>query len=294
MYIRSKSRYKDGVHHRYFSIVESVRRSLGNSVQRQVLYLGEINNSQKAAWTRAIEAITGKTESRQMALFPDDRKVPDQPFESIRICVDDLELHRPRQWGACWLDILKVQACYRLIDPGGEWRLYRRWHENSAMRDLPGLDPVIPKDTLYRVLDRLESHRRDFFAFLKECWGLLFGARYEVLLYDLTSTCFESDPRFTDKRQFGCSRDQHSDCVQVVIALIVTPDGFLVAYEVMPGNTSDKTTLLDFMHKIEAQHGRSERVRVIDRGIPSEKTLEVMRADPSGVRYLVGTSGKLE
>ncbi len=317
MYIRENNRNKDGVLHRYFSIVESVRLPSGNSVQRQVLYLGEINNSQKAAWTRAIEVITGEAESRQVALFPADRTVPDLPFESIRICVDDMELHRPRQWGACWLaltvwkylgldafwkerlpasrqgtcwlDILKIQACYRLIDPGSEWRLYRRWYENSAMEDLLGLDPVIPKDTFYRVLDRLDAHRRDFFSFLKERWGTLFGARYEVLPYDLTSTCFESDAPFAGKRQFGYSRDKRSDCVQVVIALIVTPDGFPVAYEVMPGNTSDKTTLLDFMRKIEAQHGRSERVWVMDRGIPTEETLEVMRADPSGVRYLVGT-----
>ncbi len=117
----------------------------------------------------------------------------------------------------------------------------------------------------------------------------MFGARYEVLLYDLTSTYFESDAPFAGKRQFGYSRDKRSDCVQVVIALIVTPDGFPVAYEVMPGNTSDKTTLLDFVGKIEAQYGRSERVWVMDRGIPTEETLEAMRADPSGVRYLVGT-----
>jgi len=143
--------------------------------------------------------------------------------------------------GTCWLDILKIQACYRLIGPGSEWRLYRCWYENSAMRDLLGLDPVIPKDAFYRVLDRLDAHRRDFFSFLKERWGTLFGARYEVLLYDLTSTCFESDPPFTDKRQFGYSRDKRSDCVQVVIALMVTPEGFPVACEVMPGNTPDKT-----------------------------------------------------
>ena len=124
---------------------------------------------------------------------------------------------------------------------------------------------------------------------MKERWDTLFGARYEVLPYDLTSTCFESDAPFAGKRQFGCSRDQRSDCVQAVIALIVTPDGFPVAYEVMPGNTSDKTAWLDFMHKIEAQHGRSERVRVMDRGIPAEETLQVMRTDPSGVRYLAGT-----
>jgi len=139
------------------------------------------------------------------------------------------------------MDILNIQACYRLIGAGSDWRLYRCWYEDSAMRDLLGTDPVIPKDAFCRVLDRRDAHQRDFFLFLQERWGTLFGARYEVLLYDLTSTCFESDPPFTDKRQFGYSRDKRSDCVQVVIALMVTPEGFPVACEVMPGNTPDKT-----------------------------------------------------
>ena len=147
----------------------------------------------------------------------------------------------------------------------------------------------IPRDPLYRVLDRLCAHRAGFFGFLRERWGSLFGARFDVLLYDLTSTYFESDPPFDDKRRFGYSRDRRSDCVQVVIALIVTPEGFPLAYEVMPGNTADKTTLLAFIGRIEAQYGRSERVWIMDRGIPTEETLEAMRADPSGIRYLVGT-----
>ncbi|MCY4228024.1 MAG: IS1634 family transposase, partial [Gammaproteobacteria bacterium] len=309
MYIREKSRCKDGVHCRCFSIVESIRLSPARTVQRQVLYPGEINNSQKAAWTRAIEVITGEAESRQAALFPDDREAPELSFESIQTCVDAMELHRPRQWGACWLaltiwkhpgldgfqkerlpasrqgtcwlDVLKVQACCRLIDPGSECRLYRRWHENSAMGGLLGLDPVIPKDAFCRVLDRPEPHRRGFFAFLKERWGTLSGARHEVFPYDLTSPCFESDAPFAGKHQSGYSRDKRPGCAQVVIALIVTPDGFPVACEVLPGNASDKAPLLDFMRRIEAQHGRSERVWVMDRGIPTEETLEAMRADPS-------------
>jgi len=317
MFVRSKNRLKDGVLHRYWSIVENARVSGGRMVQRQVLYLGETNDSQRAAWCRTIGVLSEDRGLQQMALFPQDRAAPEMSCAVVRVDVGKLELHRPRQWGACWLalwlwdcldldrywgphlppsrkgtrwlDILKVQVCYRLIDPGSEWRLHRRWYEGSAMGDLLGLERVIPRDPLYRILDRLEAHRAGFFSFLRERWGNLFGARFDVLLYDLTSTYFESDPPFGDKRQFGYSRDKRPDCVQVVIALIVTPDGFPLAYEVMPGNTADKTTLLEFIGRIEAQYGRSERVWIMDRGIPTEETLEAMRADPSGIRYLVGT-----
>ena len=179
--------------------------------------------------------------------------------------------------GTRWLDILKVLVCYRLIDPGSEWRLHRQWYEHSALRDLPGCDRVLASNTLYRCLDKLVVHKEAFFSFLHERWTRLFDARFDVLLYDLTSTCFESDPPFEDKRQFGYSRDKRSDCVQVVIALIVTPDGFPLAYEVMPGNTSDNTTLAGFLEKIENQYGRSDRVWIMDRGIPTEATLATMR-----------------
>ena len=153
---------------------------------------------------------------------------------------------------------MKVLVCYRLIDPGSEWRLHRQWYEHSALRDLLGCDRVLASNTLYRCLDKLVVHKEAFFSFLHERWTRLFDARFDVLLYDLTSTYFESDPPFEDKRQFGYSRDKRSDCVQVVIALIVTPDGFPLAYEVMPGNTSDNTTLAGFVEKIEKQYGRSD------------------------------------
>ena len=119
----------------------------------------------------------------------------------------------------------------------------------------------------------------------------MFNARFEVLLYDLTSTYFESDPPFPegDKRRYGYSRDKRSDCVQVVIALIVTPEGFPLAYEVLAGNTSDKTTLAEFLKKIEEQYGKADRIWVMDRGIPTEEVLEQMRAANPPVHYLVGT-----
>ena len=181
MFVRCKRRFKDGKEHRYWSVVENVRVRGGRVVQRHVLYLGEINDSQRAAWCRSIEVLEGKSGSRQMALFPEDREAPELACEVVRIAVKDVELRDPRQWGACWLalvlwdrldldrfwgprlapsrqgtrwlDILKILACYRLIDPGSEWRLHRHWYEHSALRDLLGCDRAIADDTLYRCLD---------------------------------------------------------------------------------------------------------------------------------------------
>ena len=318
MFVRAKRRIKDGKEHRYWSVVENCRNPDGRVAQRQVLYLGEINDSQRAAWCRSVEVLCGGSGPKQVALFPADREAPELDCEVVRIELGALRLRRARQWGACWLalvlwerleldrfwrprlppsrqgtrwlDILKTLACYQLIDPGSEWRLHRHWYEHSAMGDLLGRPAeVVGGHTLYRCLDKLVVHKRAFFSFLRERWETLFDARFDVLLYDLTSTYFESDPPFSDKRRFGYSRDKRSDCVQVVIALVVTPEGFPLAYEVMPGNTSDKTTLADFLERIEAQYGRSERVWIMDRGIPTEETLAAMRAGDPPVRYLVGT-----
>ena len=317
MFVRCKMRRKDGKEHRYWSVVENVRVRGGRVVQRQVLYLGEINDSQRAAWCRSIAVLDETAGARQLALFPADRAAPALDCEVVQIRVTDVQVRDPRQWGACWLaltvwdrlaldrfwgprlppsrqgtrwlDVLKVQVCYRLIDPGSDWRLHRHWYQHSALRDLLGTDRVLASNTLYRCLDKLVAHKRAFFSFLRARWTTLFDARFDVLLYDLTSTYFESDPPFDDKRRFGYSRDKRSDCVQVVIALIVTPDGFPLAYEVMPGNTTDQTTLAGFLEQIEQQYGRSDRVWIMDRGIPTEATLAAMRAGDAPVRYLVGT-----
>ncbi|MFN0079605.1 MAG: IS1634 family transposase, partial [Prosthecobacter sp.] len=183
------------------------------------------------------------------------------------------------------------------IDPGAEWRLHRHWFDHTAIADLLGGDFSLAEiHRLYSCHDKLLAHKRALFDHLTERWRDLFAAKYEVLLYDLTSTYFESDPPDDpkDKRRFGYSRDKRGDCVQVVIALIVTPEGFPLAYEVLAGNTTDKTTLKDFLAKIEAQYGKAQRTWVMDRGIPTEETLELMRKSNPPVNYLVGTpKGKL-
>jgi hypothetical protein len=319
MFLRSKTRRKDGKEHRYWSIVENRRVADGRVVQRQVLYLGEINDAQQAAWCRTIQVVDEDNgAAAPVALFPEDRTVPVLDCDVIQVRLSGLRLHRPRHWGACWLvcelwaqlrldvfwqprlppsrkgtrwlNVLKTLVCYRLIDPGSEWRLHRHWFDHSALGDLLGEDfAVAHSHTLYRCLDQLLAHQRALFAYLQERWTALFEVRFDVLLYDLTSTYFESTPPDHGKRRFGYSRDKRPDCVQVVIALIVTPAGFPLAYEVLPGNTSDKTTLTDFLAKIEAQYGKADRVWIMDRGIPTEESLALMRAAEQPVHYLVGT-----
>jgi Transposase DDE domain len=319
MFLRYTQRTKDGKEHRYWSIVENRRGADKRVIQRQVLYLGEINDSQKAAWCRSIEVFeSGSGQARQVALFPEDRKAPELAEEIIHIRLDQLQVKRPRQWGACWLacelwqqlrldefwrerlrpsregtdwlDILKTLVSYRLIDPGSEWRLHREWYHHSGMGDLLGrMGDAIELQSLYRCLDKLLAHKQGLFSFLTERWRDLFHAGYEVLLYDLTSTYFECVPPERGKRRFGYSRDKRPDCVQVVIALVITPEGLPLAYEVMAGNTSDKTTLKAFLEKIEQQYGKVNRSWVMDRGIPTEAVLREMREAASPVSYLVGT-----
>jgi transposase len=318
MYLKCHARIKDGKAHRYWSVVESLRTRRG-VMKRQLLYLGEINDSQRAQWCTALDVLDESSDTiRQMSLFPEDRTPPPDIANPVQVRLGQMTLRHARQWGGCWLalelwnqleldsfwggrladsrkgtdwlNVLKTLVAYRLLDPGSEWRLHRDWFKTSAMSDLLGEDDSLAaKDTLYRCLDRLCRHKADLFSFLKEQWNLLFKTSYDVLLYDLTSTYFESAPPEDDAglRRFGYSRDKRPDCVQVVIALIVTPEGFPVAYEVMPGNTSDKTTLPAFLRRIEKQYGKVNRLWVMDRGIPTEDALAQMRAE--GASYLVGT-----
>ena len=318
MFLKSNVRKKDGKEHEYWSIVEN-RRVGRRIVQRQVLYLGEINASQKESWLKVIDVVeSGAVRPRQIALFAEGRAVPVSDTEIIQVRLKDIELHRPRQWGGCWLacelwrqlhldefwskalpasrkgtrwkHVLQTLVCYRLLDPGSEWRLHRLWYERSAMGDLLGENVgLVEINKLYRCMDKLLQHKRALFSFLHKRWEDLFQPRFDILLYDLTSTYFECSPPKEDKRQFGYSRDKRSDCLQVVIALVVTPEGFPLAYEVLPGNTSDKTTLKDFLKKIEEQYGKANRIWVMDRGIPTEEVLAQMRSSEPPVFYLVGT-----
>jgi transposase len=322
MFLRATIRKKDGKLHRYFSVVENKRVRGGRVVQRHVLYLGEINSSQELAWRKSIEVLDegGGKGPRTLALFPEDHCETALPDESVvRLRLSHLRLERPRQWGGCWLtlqlwreleldefwgqrlapsrkgtrwdEVLLILVVYRLLSPGSEWRLHREWYGRSALPDLLGTDRVIDEHALYDCHDLLLEHKTALFDHLVGRWRDLFNISFDVLLYDLTSTYFEIDPPLgdEDKRQFGYSRDHRSDCVQVVIALIITPEGFPLAYEVLAGNTADNTTLRDFLARIERQYGKARRIWLCDRGIPTEEVLQHMRTSDPPVQYLVGT-----
>ena len=323
MFLRQTRRKKDGKTHSYWSVVENQRLDGGRVVQRPVLYLGEINSSQAAVWRKAIEVFDEDAGRPQtLALFPEDHSDAMTPDASIvQLRLSGMQLCRPRQWGACWLagqlwrelqldqfwsdrlppsrkgtrwdQVLQVLVSYRLIVPGSEWKLHREWFGRSAMADLLGSDfRLAEPHKLYACHDVLLAHKADLFAHLVARWRDLFNADFDVLLYDLTSTYFEinaADVPEGDKRRHGYSRDKRPDCPQVVIALVVTPDGLPLAYEVLPGNTADCKTLRPFLDKIEQHYGRARRVWVMDRGIPTEAVLAEMRASDPPVQYLVGT-----
>ena len=317
MFLRSTNRKKDGKDHRYFSVVENQRVSGNKTVQRTVLYLGEINDSQQAAWRKTLEVFDEeKQQSRNLSLFPDDHTLPDDAVDSLQVNLSGLQLRRQRPFGNCWLaselwrqlglvefwreklptgreavsweKVLRLLVVNRLLEPGSEFRVHRHWFVESAMDELLEHDAeVAGKDRLYRCLDRIVEHKQDLFIWLKQKWAELFQADFEVLLYDLTSTYFEGDMDKCKMAKRGYSRDSRPDCAQVVIALIVTPDGFPLAYEVMDGNSSEQKTLRPFLDHIEQTYGKARRVWVMDRGIPTEATLKEMRERK--ISYLVGT-----
>jgi transposase len=324
MFLRSTNRKKDGKDHLYLSIVENRRVSAGKTVQRTVLYLGEINDQQQAGWRKTLE-VFDEQEQRYtgLSLFPDDREIPPDALDSVQVKLSGLELRRPRLFGHCWLacelwqqlgldefwqthlpeareavsweKVLRLLVVNRLLDPGSEFRVHRQWFVDSAMDELLQTDfTVAEKDRLYRCLDRILAYKQELFVWLKQKWADLFAADFEVLLYDLTSTYFEGEMEQNRKAKRGYSRDGRGDCLQLVIALVITPDGFPLAYEVMNGNTSDRTTLPAFLKKIENTYGKARRVWVMDRGIPSEAQLKDLRAPERQTFYLVGTpKGKI-
>ena len=318
MFLRATKRFKDGKLHYYWSLVESVR--VGRRVfQRRALYLGELNDSQREEWQHAVEALDEKGNVRQLKLFPEDRAPETDDGQVVRIRMDGLAVKNMRNWGEVWLGtelwdelgldgfwasrlppsrkgtdwlaIMKAIVMYRLTGPGSE---------------LVGAGALTGLSTLYSCLDRVMwpteewkkprgernpalSFKDDLFFFLRDRWAGLFGSTCDVVLFDLTSTYFEVDGTKaldSDLQRYGYSRDKRGDCLQVVIALVLTPDGFPLAYEVMPGNTGDKETQMPFVRKLEAKYGRIGSLWLMDRGGPSEKTLAEMRKD--GYRYLVG------
>jgi hypothetical protein len=319
MFVRYNSRKKDGKEHRYWSVVENRRLRAGHTTQRTVLYLGEINDTQQAAWRKSLEVINEANQlTEQICLFPEDRDIPPDVLNGLQVKLSELTLERPRVFGDCWLGcrlwdelqlgsfwrerlpdgkaevrwfkVLELLTVRQLVAPGSKWHLHRRWFLSSAMDQLLDEDfAVAAKNRLYECLDRIDEHRAALFTHLQARWKDLFGATYDLLLYDLTSTYFEGEMEQAPKAKHGYSRDKRSDCRQVVIAVVLSAEGFPLAYEIMPGNTNDRTTLKGFLQKIQTQYGQARRIWVMDRGIPTEETLREMRQSDPPVGYLVGT-----
>ena len=315
MFLRPNHRNKDGKEHTYWSLVESVRTPDGPR-QRTLCHLGELNSSDQARWLRTIEVLNEQGEARQLRLFPAHVEAPANDAQVARVLVNRVRLERTRQFGACylglelwkrlqlddffaqamdgdsadvpWSRIAALLAINRLCAPGSELAIEQRWYPGTALDDLLGIEEGKINDTrLYRCLDRILPHKTRLERHLKERYGALFGAEFDVLLYDLTSTYVEGAAENNPMMRRGYSRDHRPDCEQMVIALIVNSEGFPLSYETFDGNRADVSTLETILRMVERKYGQARRIWVFDRGIVSEENLAAIRK--RGGYYLVGT-----
>jgi len=315
MFLRVNRRRKDGKEHTYWSLVETIRTAAGPR-QRTLCYLGELNGSGQARWLKTIAVFNEQGESRQLRLFPSEIEPPENDPHVARVLLQQVRLERARQFGNCflglelwrrlgldrvleesldgeaadvrWSCVAAILAINRLCAPGSELAIEERWYPSSALGDLLGIEEGKINDSrLYRCLDRLLVHKTKLEQHLKGRYGELFGAQFDVLLYDLTSSYVEGAAEGNRLMRRGYSRDHRPDCKQLVIALVVNSEGFPFSYEVFDGNRADVTTLETILRVIERKYGKARRVWVFDRGIVSEENLDVLRQ--RGGQYLVGT-----
>jgi len=315
MFLRPNHRSKDGKEHTYWSLVESVRTPDGPR-QRTLCHLGELNGSDQARWLRAVEVFNEQGEAQQLKLFPSHVEPPADDPQVARVLINRVRLERTRQFGACylgmelwrrlqldsfferavdddpadvpWSRIAAVLAINRLCAPGSELSIEQRWYPSTALDDLLGIGEGKINDTrLYRCLDRILPHKTKLERHLKERYGALFGAEFDVLLYDLTSTYVEGAAEKNPMMRRGYSRDHRPDCGQMVIALIVNNEGFPFSYETFDGNRTDVSTMETILRMVERKYGKARRIWVFDRGIVSEENLAAIRKRDG--QYLVGT-----
>ena len=315
MFLRPHQRSKDGKDHTYWSLVETVRTANGPR-QRTLCYLGELNGSGQARWLKSVEVFNEQGEAQQLKLFPSHVEVPDDDPQVARVLVNRVRLERTRQFGACflgwelwkhleldrffaqavdddpadvaWSRVAAVLAINRLCAPGSELAVEERWYPATALDDLLEIEEGKINDTrLYRCLDRILPHKTKLEQHLKQRYGELFGAAFDVLLYDLTSTYVEGTAEKNPMMARGYSRDHRPDCEQMVIALIVNSEGFPFSYETFDGNRADVSTMETILRMVERKYGKARRIWVFDRGIVSEENLAAIRR--RGGQYLVGT-----
>jgi len=315
MFLRPNHGGKDGKNHTYWSLVETVRTPDGPR-QKTLCYLGELNGSAQARWLRSIEVFNEQGEVQQLKLFPSNVEPPPDDPQVARVLLHKVRLERTRQFGACylglelwrrlqldrffeqvvdddpadvpWSRVVALLAINRLCAPGSELAVEQRWYPSTALDDLLGIEEGKINDTrLYRCLDRILPHKTKLERHLKDCYGALFEAAFDVLLYDLTSTYVEGAAEKNPMMRRGYSRDHRPDCEQMVIALIVNEEGFPISYETFNGNRADVSTMETILRMVERKYGRARRIWVFDRGIVSEENLAAIRK--RGGQYLVGT-----
>jgi len=315
MFLRSHHRDKDGKDHTYWSLVETVRTPDGPR-QRTLCYLGELNDSGQARWLKTIEVFNEQGEAQQLKLFPSQVEPPPDDPQVARVLLNKVRLERTRQFGSCWVGlelwkhleldrffqqtvdeqeadvpwsrVAAVLAINRLCAPGSELAVEERWYPSTALDDLLGIEEGKINDTrLYRCLDRILPHKIKLERHLKQRYGELFSAEFDVLLYDLTSSYVEGAAEKNPMMRRGYSRDHRPDCEQMVIALIVNSEGFPFSYETFDGNRADVSTMETILRMVERKYGQARRIWVFDRGVVSEENLQSIRR--RGGQYLVGT-----
>src|SRR5438132_2176929 len=315
MFLRPNRRTKDGKEHTYWSLVETVRTADGPR-QKTLCYLGELNDSSQARWLKTIEVFNEQGEAQQLKLFPSHVEPPADDPQVARVLLNRVRLERTRQFGACylglelwkrlqldrffestvdahdadvpWSRIAAVLAINRLCAPSSELAIEERWYPSTALDDLLGIEEGKINDTrLYRCLDRILPQKTKLEQHLKQRYGELFGAEFDVLFYDLTSTYVEGAAQKNPMMRRGYSRDHRPDCEQMVIALIVNSEGFPFSYETFDGNRADVSTMETILRMVERKYGQARRIWVMDRGIVSEENLKAIRQ--RGGQYLVGT-----
>jgi transposase len=316
MFLKRRTRKKDGKEHVYYSVCESLRVHGGRTVQRQLLHLGELNTTQHDSWQHTLDVLHEDGSRHQRRLFTDREGAAPVGDDVVEVRLSTFAVRQPRRFGDCWVGcraweqlglrafwqeqladtagevpwdkVLELLAVNRLLAPRSELFVHEKWFGQTAMDLLLDTDAAVAaKDRLYRCLDRIVAHKPALETHLAQRWRDLFGATFDVLLYDLTSTYFEGEASGVSSAERGYSRDHRPDCLQVVLALVVTPEGFPLTYEVFPGNTLDRASLTVILDAVEARHGKARRVWVFDRGIVSEDNLAVLRE--RGAHYLVGT-----
>jgi transposase len=316
MFLRRYRRTKDGKVHTYFALVESSRTDAGPR-QRIVAYLGELNQDQERRWQRTVVFYNRHGDAQQLRLFPDDDEVPlpDDP-DVVRVRLKNIGWTNARCFGDVWLarwlwhyvglddivarhvpqgkedvrpaDVVAVEVINRLCGPCSEFALAEHWYASTALEDLLGVpDSAVTKDRLYRTLDALRAAQEPIENDLKQRLGTLFQLDYDILLYDLTSSYFEGLAEHNDLAHRGYSRDHRRDCKQVIVALVVTREGFPLAHQTLAGNTRDLQTVRKIIAAVEERFGQNNRVWVMDRGMISEDTLSFL--NEPGRRYLLST-----